>query len=70
MPKGEKCWCLGQVEGAFPDFLRIEYKNKTYQQELDWVDTINQSQGLSCPSAKECSTELRPSPSGTVPGFW
>ncbi len=70
LPKGETCYCLAQVESSFPDSLRVEYKSKTYLQELEWVSTINQSMGLNCPLAKECASELRASPAGAVPGFW
>jgi hypothetical protein len=70
LPKGETCYCLAQVESSFPDSLRVEYKAKTYLQELEWVSAINQSMGLNCSLAKECTSELRPSPAGTVPGFW
>lgn len=64
------CYCLDQVERSFPELRRVEYKGKTIEQALDWIDEINRSQGLRCPRATECAQSLEPSPAGTVPGFW
>jgi hypothetical protein len=65
--KPETCWCLQQVEPGFPDSLRKRYTGKSYAAALDWLEELNA--GKSCP-ARECPTELKPSPKGTVPGLW
>jgi hypothetical protein len=64
------CYCLDQYERSFPESLRVAYKGKTIEQELDWLDQVNAAQGLACPRATECAAALAPSPAGTVPGFW
>ncbi len=65
--KPETCWCLEQVEASFPDELRKEYVGKSYAETIDRLKELNA--GKACP-AKECPTALKPSPEGTVPGFW
>ena len=45
-----------------------ESQGRTISDASTWVQRLNKEQ--SCGPAKECSQELRPSPKGTVPGFW
>ena len=61
------CWCLQQIEPSFPDSLRKEIANKTFKEAFDWLEELNK--GTNCPNI-ECTQELKPSPKGTVPGFW
>lgn len=61
------CWCLQQIEPSFPDDLRKEIANKTFKEAFDWLEELNK--GTSCPNT-ECAQKLKPSPKGTVPGFW
>lgn len=65
--KAESCWCLQAVEKRFPDRLRREIAGKSYAEAAGWLKELNA--GKACPN-KECSAALKPSPRGTVPGFW
>ncbi len=62
-----ECYCMEPVEPSFPDSYRIEYAGFSLQDKISWVNSLNQ--GKNCP-ALECTTNLEPSPQGTVPGFW
>ncbi len=64
----DTCWCLEPVEQTFPDEMRIQYTGKTITQYLEWINQLNA--GLGCPSENKCSKTLKPTPQGTVPGFW
>jgi hypothetical protein len=63
----EACWCLQQVEESFPDHIRKSQAGKNLKDALEWVQDLNA--GKSCPN-QQCTKELKPSPKGTVPGFW
>lgn len=63
----EACWCLQQVEESFPDQIRKSQAGKNLKEALEWVQELNA--GKSCPT-QQCTKELKPSPKGTVPGFW
>lgn len=65
--KPETCWCLEQVEKTYPDDLRKEFADQTLAEAFDWLKELNA--GTKCPIA-ECATPLKPTPKGTVPGFW
>ena len=65
--KPNTCWCLEKIESSFPDKLRKEVAGKTLNEAFSWLDDLNK--GQSCPNS-ECSKKLKPSPVGTVPGFW
>jgi hypothetical protein len=43
----DPCWCLHQVEPAFPDDQRVAYVGKTLQQQRDRVKTMNASTNVS-----------------------
>ena len=61
------CYCMQQVEKSFTDNLREQYAKQTLKEAFRWIKELNQ--GKSCPN-KECTTVLKPTPKGTVPGFW
>jgi len=61
------CFCIQPIEENFPDNIRVEYTGKTSQQALDWLDTLNS--GHDCPK-QECDTKLKPTPKGSLSGFW
>jgi hypothetical protein len=63
----ESCLCLEQVEESFPDHLRKMQSGKNFKEALEWIGELNT--GKDCPH-QLCTNELRPSPKGTVPGFW
>ena len=69
-PVTEKtCWCLEPVELSFPDSKREEYVRKNLQEAFEWVASVNAGKpGCSIPTY--CNHSLKPSPEGTVPGFW
>lgn len=63
------CWCIQPVEESFPQSLRDEYrggKNTAYT-GLAYLKKLNG--GNNCPAAF-CDTKLKPTPKGSVPGFW
>lgn len=63
------CWCIQPIESSFPTALRDEYRggpNAAYT-GLAYLKVLNKDK--SCPESY-CATNLRPSPQGTVPGFW
>ena len=61
------CWCLAQTEPTFSDRIRKVYSAKIRSEVFAWLKELNQ--GKTCPNS-ECSKPLKPSPKGTVPGFW
>jgi hypothetical protein len=65
--KPETCWCLQQIETSYPDNLRKDLAGKSLSEAFDWLKELNA--GKTCP-IRECATHLKPSPKGTVPGFW
>ena len=65
--KPETCWCLQKIEQSFPDKRRKEIAGKSLSEAFLWLKELNQ--GKTCQSL-ECAAELKPSPKGTVPGFW
>ena len=66
-PTEVSCWCLQQIEKAFPDKRRKQEAGKTLAEAFDWLKDLNA--GKNCPVA-ECDTKLEATPKGTVPGFW
>lgn len=66
-PTEATCWCLAPIEPSFPESMRKQYRAKSRTEVFDWLKELNQ--GKSCPNT-ECPTALKPSPKGTVPGFW
>lgn len=61
------CYCLEKVELSFPDSFRKEYSGHSLEERYAWLTSINQ--GKAC-SDIECPVPRKPSPRGTVPGFW
>lgn len=66
-PSDSKCWCLQKVEKSFPDKRRSEVARKNLAQAFDWLKELNA--GQSCPN-DECEADLKPTPKGSIPGFW
>ena len=65
----DPCWCLDQVEQSFPDEERVKFTKKSHSQALSHVKEMNKEQPA-CAKASVCSTPLKATPRGTVPGFW
>lgn len=66
-PSESKCWCLQKIEKSFPDKRRSEIAGKSLVQAFDWLKELNA--GQSCPNS-ECDADLKPTPKGSIPGFW
>jgi hypothetical protein len=65
--ESDSCWCLEPTEPGFPDSVRKDYGGRPLSGSFDWLKGLNA--GKNCP-IQECSTVLKPSPRGTVPGLW
>ncbi len=61
------CWCLHMIEPSFPENLRFEFSKRTKKDFINWVSSMNQ--GQECKKL-ECEVELKPTPKGTILGFW
>lgn len=64
-----ECWCLEEVEKSYPENERLKIAQKSTQDALQWVDSLNNGQA-GCKPAKFCQKNLKDSKRGTVPGFW
>lgn len=65
----DSCWCMEQVEETFSDMRRVEFSKKNLNQALDFLKELNKNMP-SCGDIRYCTTDLKSSPAGTVPGFW
>ena len=61
------CFCMQPVEETVTDALRQDYFCPTIQEQYQWLASLNE--GKDCPSS-ECETALKPTPIGSIPGFW
>jgi hypothetical protein len=62
-------WCVQSVEPSFPESIRIKYvKFSVKEQIAHTLKGIGSSQ--SPDDVQDCDPSLKPSPRGTVPGFW
>jgi hypothetical protein len=62
-------WCLEPVEPSFPEKLRIRYVRFSVKQQTE--NTLKAMGSRQPPSeVKDCAGAPKPSPKGTVPGFW
>ncbi|KTC83719.1 hypothetical protein [Legionella brunensis] len=61
------CFCIEPVEASFPDTIRLSHAHQSLQERYDKLALINE--GKQC-SNQDCEHDLKPSPKGTVPGFW
>jgi hypothetical protein len=62
------CYCIQPIERSFPDSKRKDFTGRSIRDAYRWVESLNK--GKPCPSVQECGTDLKPSPEGTIPGFW
>lgn len=67
MSNPKSCYCMEPVEHEFPDTIRKQFTGKSLKEAFAWVSSLNS--GKNC-AIKECPAERRPSPRGTIPGFW
>jgi hypothetical protein len=62
-------FCIQPVEPSFPDTIRIQYIKINLEDSI-----VNTLKGIGstqlAQDIKDCNPELKPSPKGTVPGFW
>ena len=63
------CLCLQPVELSFPIDRRKDATGKSIEDMLNEMEELNKNSGRSCPK-DFCPNELKPSPIGTIPGFW
>ncbi|MGE0527901.1 MAG: hypothetical protein AB7G93_10850 [Bdellovibrionales bacterium] len=68
-PTMDSCYCLEEVEESFPQERRKSYMGKSVRDALTWVDSLNEGKAA-CGPAQLCKKNLKPTPKGTVPGFW
>jgi hypothetical protein len=61
------CWCIQKIERSFPEKRRQQYMGQALSAAFQWLKELNA--GKSCP-VKECDEALKPTPRGSVPGFW
>ncbi len=62
-------WCIQPVEKTFPDSKRVEYVKLNLQDEI--AQTLKGIGTQQSPEqTKNCEPSLKPSPPGTLPGFW
>ena len=66
---GSECWCLEPTEMSFPDSRRVEHTKKTLQQAVEGAKRFDANSGA-CDQVSYCKHDLKPSPPGTVLGFW
>ncbi|MFL5814556.1 MAG: hypothetical protein ACJ763_13350 [Bdellovibrionia bacterium] len=67
---GSPCWCLEPTEESFPDQLRVEYIKNTLSENWLMMSAFFNADKPSCKQTQFCHRDLKPSPAGTVPGFW
>ncbi|MCM2282523.1 MAG: hypothetical protein NDI61_11835 [Bdellovibrionaceae bacterium] len=66
---GDGKWCIQPVERAFPEAIRMEYVKLSVKDQIARVlKGIGSDQ--SSEDVLDCEPALKPSPQGTVPGFW
>ena len=63
------CWCIEEVEKSFSEKKRREYLNVNLNQILDGLNKLN-AQNPQCKVPTFCAKGFKPSPVGTIPGFW
>ncbi len=62
-------WCIESVEPSFPESLRSKYVrlsvNEQIARTMKGIGTSQLPQDV-----KDCNSTLKPSPKGSLPGFW
>lgn len=61
------CYCMQPIEESFTDELRKNYHFPTREEQYQWLVSYNG--GKDC-SNSDCENSLKPTPKGSVPGFW
>lgn len=61
------CYCLQEVENTFPDSQRVQMSGVSLQARINWVKSLNE--GKNCTEVF-CSTHLKPTPKGSIAGYW
>jgi hypothetical protein len=67
---GSPCWCLESVEESFPEDKRIEWAKLSVKQEFDMLKSYFNKDQKECAEVQYCRHVLKPTPKGSVPGFW
>ncbi|MCB0392143.1 MAG: hypothetical protein KDD58_12705, partial [Bdellovibrionales bacterium] len=64
-----KDWCIQPVEPSFPEKLRLQYVKLSVDDQI--ANTLKGIGSNQSPSdVKDCDPLLKPSPKGTILGFW
>lgn len=61
------CYCLHQIEPTFTDKERTRGGGGGIVRQYAWLEKLNT--GKNCPNT-QCAKPLKPTPKGTIPGFW
>jgi len=64
------CFCLQPVEESFPEAKRIEWANLSLKQALGQLTSTFNKGRTECGQVQFCNHTLKPTPAGSVPGFW
>ena len=67
---GSPCWCLEPIEESFPESKRIDWAKLSVKQELDLLNSYFNKDQNGCADVRFCHHNLKPTPAGSVPGFW
>jgi hypothetical protein len=62
------CVCMEPVESTFPETIRQQYLGQSLSDKYAEISAFNEGKN-NCKD-RECPHSLKPSPKGTVPGFW
>ncbi|MEN0060218.1 MAG: hypothetical protein AAGB31_15375 [Bdellovibrio sp.] len=62
-------WCVQAVESSFPEATRIKYVKLSVKEQI--ANTLKGMGSSQNPAeVPVCNPSLKPSPQGTIPGFW
>lgn len=66
--ENDPCWCLQPVEKSFPESKRKKVTGKGLEDVVHYIRSLNSE--LKCSKPVECVKNLKPTPRGSIPGFW
>lgn len=66
-PLDSPCSCLEPLEPSMPDARRKAAGGRSFEEAMAWIAQLN---GQAECEPVQCERELRPTPKGSLPGFW